>query len=356
MDKKRIGVLFGGKSSEHEVSRVSAKSIIDNIPRDKYDVVMVGITKKGEWRYYDGSTEKLPTGEWETDPSVCTAIISPDPTQRGLIVFRDGRVETVTLDAVFPALHGRNGEDGSVQGLLQLAGLPCVGCDIASSAICMDKALTNTICEQYGIRQAKWMQINNYEYSVNGDELCEKAVQKLGFPIFVKPANAGSSVGISKAADLDGLKNAIDLAFKYDSKLVLEEGIDAREIECAVLGNEEPIASALGEIIPANDFYDYDAKYVSDSGLIIPAELPENIQTEIRETAIRAYRAWGCSGLARVDFFVRKSDGCVLLNEPNTIPGFTSISMYPKLFEASGIPYSELLDRLITLAMERTGA
>ena len=260
----------------------------------------------------------------------------------------------IKIDAVFPVLHGKNGEDGTMQGLLEISGLPYVGCDTASSAVCMDKAFTNAMLDFNGIPQAKWTAFNKYSYAANKAEILKDAAEKLGFPIFVKPANAGSSVGISKANSAEELERACEIAFEHDSKLVLEEGIVGKEVECAVLGNEKPIASIAGEIVPCNDFYDYDAKYLANSSeLHIPARLSEEKINEVRKAAVEAYMALGCSGFSRVDFFVRDCDGKILLNEINTIPGFTSISMYPKLFAASGIPYPELLDKLICYAMER---
>lgn len=354
MDKKRIAVLFGGASSEHEVSLLSASSVISNIPKDKYDVVTVGITKEGRWYYYAGDPEKLPDGQWEKDDSLIPAVISPDTACHGLLLLKESGAEELYLDAVFPVLHGKNGEDGTMQGLLQLAGIPFVGCDSVSSGICMDKVLTNTIADFAGIPQAKWLGVTTFTYAQNKDKILANAEEYLGFPVFVKPANAGSSVGVSKARNAQELDESILAAFVHDNKVVLEEAVDGVEVECAVLGNEEPIASVVGEIVPCNDFYDFDAKYLAGtSELHIPARLPQEKLEEVRREACRAYTALGCSGLARVDFFVRRSNGKVMLNEPNTIPGFTSISMYPKLFAASGIPYEELLDRLITLALQR---
>ena len=257
------------------------------------------------------------------------------------------------FDIAFPVLHGLYGEDGTIQGLLQLAGIPYVGCDCASSAVCMDKTLTNTVADCAGIPQAKWIGVSEYEYSLDEDKILDKAEEYLGYPVFVKPANAGSSVGISKAKNLAELEEACEKAFAHDTKVVLEEGIIGVEVECAVMGNSEPVASVVGEVVPCNEFYDYDAKYLAnESELHIPARLSDDMLKAVQEAAVRAYRALGCSGFTRVDFFVC-ADGSILLNEPNTIPGFTSISMYPKLFAASGVPYSELLDRLLQLATER---
>lgn len=351
--KKKVLVLFGGVSSEHEVSLNSAKSVIDNIPRDRYDVLPMGITSDGSFYLYSGDIADLPEDKWLADPSKLeSAVISCDRAHHGIIHTATGEVEHV--DAVFPVLHGMNGEDGTIQGLLTIAGIPFVGCNAEASAVCMDKAVTNALADFYGIPQAKWTAFDRHAYAADKALLLKTAADKLGFPIFVKPANTGSSVGVTKVCSFDELAPACEKAFEFDKKIVLEEGIDGVEIECAVLGNEEPIASVVGEIVPCNDFYDYDAKYFAgDSELHIPARLPEEKLEAVRAAAVNAFRSFGCSGLTRVDFFVRRSDGEILLNEPNTIPGFTEISMYPKLFAASGIPYPELLDKLINYAIER---
>ncbi len=352
--KQKVLVLFGGSSSEHDVSLSSASSVIKNIPEEKYDIVKMGITKDGRCYIYNGSPDMLPEGKWlEDKENLEPAVISCDRSHHGIIrLSNDAEIEKI--DVVFPVLHGKNGEDGTMQGLLEISGLPYVGCNTVASAICMDKAATNAMADFYGIPQAKWTSFEKYAYSANKAALLASAAEKLGFPIFVKPANAGSSVGISKAKNLEELEAACEKAFEHDKKLVLEEGVIGMEVEVAVLGNDEPVASVVGEVVPCNEFYDYDAKYLAnESELHIPARLPEEKLRAVQEAAINAYRSLGCSGFTRVDFFVRESDGKIMLNEPNTIPGFTSISMYPKLFAASGIPYSELLDRLLTLAMER---
>lgn len=348
-------ILFGGVSSEHDVSVVSAKSVIENVPTDKYNVIMVGISKDGRWFLYDGDVANLPEDKWLEDTAHLTkAVVSPDRNDHGLLVFEKDGVKTVRIDVAFPVLHGKNGEDGTIQGFLQVAGIPYVGCDMLASACCMDKVMTNTLADAAGIPQAKWLGFNSYDYGKNSEEYINKAADYLGFPIFVKPANAGSSVGVSKADSKEALAVAIEKAFREDSKLVLEEGIDGVEVECAVMGNDEPVASVCGEVVPCNDFYDYEAKYVNPaSELHIPARLSDEKHEEVRTAARNAYKALGCSGLTRVDFFVRKSDGLVMLNEPNTIPGFTSISMYPKMFAASGVPYAELIDKLFNLALEK---
>lgn len=352
--QKKVLVLFGGVSSEHDVSLNSACSVIKNIPADKYEIIPMGITKDGRCYIYNGSPDMLPEGKWlEDKENLEPAVISTDRAHHGIIRLTNG-AEIEKIDVVFPVLHGKNGEDGTMQGLLEIAGLPYVGCGTAASAACMDKAVTNAMADFYGIPQAKWVAFDKHAYSGDKTALLANAAEKLGFPIFVKPANAGSSVGISKAKNLEELEAACEKAFEHDKKLVLEEGVIGMEVEVAVMGNEEPVASVVGEVVPCNEFYDYDAKYLAnESELHIPARLPEEKLAEVQKAAVNAYRALGCEGFTRVDFFVRTSDGEIMLNEPNTIPGFTSISMYPKLFAASGVPYSELLDRLIKLAMER---
>ena len=348
---KKVLVLFGGVSSEHDVSLNSACSVINNIPSNKYEVVKMGITKQGESFVYNGPADMLPGGKWlEDKENIEPAVISMSRDHHGIIrLSQGGKIEKI--DVVFPVLHGKNGEDGTMQGLLEIAGIPYVGCNTVASAICMDKAYTNAMADYHGIPQAKWVAFEKFSYNKS---MLPAAAEKLGFPIFVKPANAGSSVGVGKARTLEELEVACTNAFEHDVKIVLEEGIDGVEVEVAVMGNENPVASVVGEVVPCNDFYDYEAKYLAnESELHIPARLPEDKLLAVQNAAVNAYRALGCSGFTRVDFFVRRSDGEIMLNEPNTIPGFTSISMYPKLFAASGIPYSELLDKLLELALER---
>lgn len=353
MKKPRVAVLFGGMSSEHAVSLVSATSVITNIPRDRFDVVMIGITRDGEWRLFEGDVKEIAGSGWESNPANRPAFIAPDSRVHGIVALSpDGRTETIRLDVVFPVLHGLYGEDGTVQGLLTLARIPFVGCGVAASAVCMDKAITKALCDAYEIPQAKWETVRVSELKDNGRAVVERLEAHLGYPMFVKPANAGSSVGISKATDRETLYKAIEAAAAHDRKLVFEEAVSGKEIECAVLGNEEPVVSCCGEIRPCNDFYDYNAKYLAGrTELVIPADLPRDVSERVRQIAVDAFRLLGCRGLTRMDFFVRE-DGTVLLNEPNTIPGFTSISMYPKLFEAGGTSYSELLETLLRLAME----
>lgn len=354
MARTKVAVLFGGASSEHEVSLVSAYSVLTNIPKDKYDVMCIGITKKGHWLYYPGEYEDIPTGEWEKNPDCATAVISPDSMTKGVIVLgKDDSAFVRKVDVVFPVLHGMNGEDGTVQGLCALAGLPCVGCDMTSSASCMDKTITHRILDSVGIRTAPFCALQR-DFLDDPEGGCDEVERKLGgYPMFVKPATAGSSVGVSRAADREALRNGIKIAFAHSEKVVVEKEIIGKEVECAVLGNgTDLIASIPGQITPAEEFYDYDAKYrLGTSVLDIPAKITPEQTEQLRETAKRAYHALGCSGFSRVDFFV--ADDGIILNEINTIPGFTPISMYPKLMDNMGISYPELLDRLITLAAER---
>ena len=302
---------------------------------------------------YNDNIELLPEDKWLNSKSLVPAYISPDSSVHGIVTAKG---EIIKLDCVFPVLHGKNGEDGTVQGLLQLAQIPYVGCDATSSGVCMDKAVANAVADAFGINQAKWCAFTQYDFNKNRQECIDTAVNKLGFPIFVKPANAGSSVGITKAHDIPELIEAMNVAFNEDKKAVLEEFIDGHEVECAVLGNEEPIAAEVGEIKAAAEFYDFDAKYNNPaSELCIPADIDLEKRNEVKAQAVKAYKALGCEGMSRVDFFVRNSDGAVLLNEINTIPGQTPISMYPKLFEAAGVPYKELIDRLIGCALSRGG-
>lgn len=353
MNKINLCILFGGASSEHDVSCISAKGILSNINKEKYNITMLGITKTGEWFLFDDDVDMLPNDQWLNSPSLKKAYISPD-TSIGGVVCEDGT--TIKLDVVFPVLHGKNGEDGTIQGLLQLAQIPFVGCDATSSGSCMDKAVTNAIADAFGIKQAKWCSFTKFEYDREPQKFIDMAVKKLGYPIFIKPANAGSSVGISKAHNEDELKEGMIIAFKEDKKVVLEEFIEGFEVECAVLGNDEPVAAEVGQIVAAAEFYDFDAKYNNpQSQLHIPALISEEKRNEVKEAALRSYKALGCEGLSRCDFFVTKDDERVLMNEINTIPGQTPISMYPKLFEAVGVPYTELIDKLISLAIERGG-
>lgn len=352
--KIRVAVLFGGVSSEHEVSLMSAVSVLNAIPKEKYEVTCIGITRDGRWLEYTGKTEEILSKQWESDPSLRQVVVSQDPSHKGILVLNQGSYTIKQIDIFFPVLHGKNGEDGTVQGLFQLAGLPFVGCDMLSSADCMDKEITHVILEANGIRMAKWLCIRSEEME-QFEQIAEKAEQALGYPMFVKPANAGSSVGVSKARNREQLRQACADALKQDKKALIEEYVDGLEVETAVLGNQNAKAAAqCGEITPLSEFYSYEAKYLDGTTeLHIPARIPEDTSRKLRETAERAFSFIGCEGLARVDFFVRREDGEIVLNEINTIPGFTSISMYPKLWEASGLPYPALVDRLIQLGLSR---
>ncbi|MDP4180146.1 MAG: D-alanine--D-alanine ligase [Bacillota bacterium] len=370
MNKKiRVAVIFGGQSSEHEVSRVSAESVIRNINKDKFDVVMVGITKDGNWLNYNGPVDKLGSGEWEKlalttrATAVENKLLGEDSSKNKLVegasarsIFKAAGMDNdgQKIDIVFPVLHGANGEDGTIQGLFELAGIPYVGAGVLASAVGMDKAFTKIIFEKEGIPQGKYLVFNRKNIKSSLDEVINKVESVLPYPCFVKPSNAGSSVGVGKAHDRRELIETLFEAAKHDRKVLVEEFINGREVECAVLGNDDPIASTVGEVIPCNEFYDYKAKYIdNNSKVIIPADLPESTIAEIREYAVRAFKSLDCAGLSRIDFFVLKETGKVYINEINTLPGFTSISMYPKLWEASGIPYSELIEKLLDLAVER---
>lgn len=351
---KNLLVIFGGCSSEYSVSLRSVASVLKNLDRAKYNIVTLGITKDGSWYLYDGDVESIENDCWLDSGKTVPAVLSPDKSDKSLIILNpDGTYKKLRIDVVFPVLHGKNGEDGTIQGIFELAGIPYVGCSPLAGAMCMDKAVTNTIADAAGIDGAKWTAFTESEYREGNVDLAF-VESKIGYPIFVKPANAGSSVGISKAHNRNELIRALDIAFENDSKAVLEETLTGRELECAVMGNSKPVASCIGEILPTAEFYDFDAKYIDNStGLAIPAPLPEQLSEKIRAAAVNAYKTMGCEGLSRVDFFLC-DDGRICLNEINTLPGFTSISMFPKLFGEVGIPYSELLNKLIEYAEERS--
>ena len=353
MAKLNVCVLFGGMSPEHDVSLRSAESVLNNMDTEKYNVFPVGIAKDGDWILY-GSTDysKLPTGQWLNCPENRRAAISPIRGQ-GLLIFEGDNVIREMIEIVFPVLHGENGEDGSVQGLLQLAGIPFVGPHVAASAVSMDKTLTKLVADNAGVKQAAWQLVRASEVRSHMEQIVTRLEGKFTYPMFVKPAGTGSSVGVSKASDRECLIRALTHAAQFDTKILVEEFIHGREVEVAVMGNESPVASVCGEIDSGADFYDYDAKYVTDTSVAyIPARIPEDVEEFVREEAVKIYSAIGCQGLSRVDFFVTYEDNRVVFNEINTLPGFTSISMYPKLFAASGIPYSQLIDNLLKLAQE----
>ena len=356
--KLRVALFFGGVSSEHDVSCVSASAWLRALGQepcaDKYEVFPVGITKDGRWLACRPTPEAMADGSWEQGD--CTpCVLSPDRKDHGIWLLKDGRAELVHIDICAPVMHGKNGEDGTIQGLLELAGIPYVGCGVLASAVCMDKAVANAMFDASGIPHTRWLSATRWEIESDPDGVCDGAIAKLGWPIFVKPANAGSSVGITKAHDRDELKAAIRLALANDRKVVFEAFVDGHEVECAVIGSDPAVSTRPGEILAGAEFYTYDDKYKNGvSQVVIPAKLPEEKLDEVKTYAAMAYTALGCEGLARCDFFVEKDTGRVLINEINTFPGFTPISMYPKLMEHEGIPVPALIDRLIALALERT--
>ena len=355
--KLRVGIIFGGRSGEHEVSYCSATSIINAIDKNKYTVIPIGITKQGKWISPQETARALQSGKIEGKSSV---VLLSDPSSKALIYIDSNQglnksPDLEKLDVIFPVLHGPYGEDGTVQGLLELANIPYVGAGVAASAISMDKDLMKIIFQQKGLPVLKWLTIKRKEWQVDRVETLSLVQKNFEYPLFVKPTNLGSSVGITKVHEKEELEKAIDLASSYDRKILIEQGLEeAREIECSVLGNDEPRASIVGEVRPAGEFYDYDSKYIDkETQLIVPADLPDEVSQEVQEIALRAFKAVDAAGMARVDFFVSKKENKIYLSEINTIPGFTSVSMYPRLWEASGIPYSELISRLIQLALER---
>jgi len=353
MKKISVCILFGGISPEHEVSLRSAESVLNNIDHNKYNVFPVGITRDGDWILFGGTDYSLlPSGQWTDHPGNRRATISPVRGQ-GLLSFEGDCVVREHIDVVFPVLHGENGEDGAMQGLLQMAGIPYVGPHVAASAVAMDKTLTKLVVDNAGVTQAAWKLVRSDEAEERMDRVLDALEAQFAYPMFVKPAGTGSSVGVSKAAGREALREALLTAGAYDKKILVEEFIHGREVEVAVMGNDSPVASICGEIDSGADFYDYDSKYVTDtSTAYIPARIPEDVAEQVREAAVKVYSVIGCQGLSRVDFFVTYEGNRVVFNEINTLPGFTSISMYPKLFAASGIPYSQLIDQLLELAME----
>ncbi len=350
----KVGVVFGGRSGEHEISLRSADSIIRALDPAKYECVPIAITKSGKWLTSSDATRLLPGAVIEA-ADTHVAILG-DPTETGLQHLDGSDAPERPLDVVFPVLHGTFGEDGTIQGLLEMAGIPYVGCGVLASSAGMDKVIMKQLFREAGLPIVGYTSLLRTQFEQDSESVLNRVVEAVGFPCFVKPANLGSSVGISKARDRKSLKEGIAVASRYDRKIIVEEGVDAREIEVSVLGNDSPEASLPGEIIPQTaEFYDYKAKYLDDNGarLEIPAQLPQATVNELQDLAVKAFKAIDGSGLARVDFFILKDSGKILVNEINTMPGFTSISMYPKLWEASGVSYSELVDRLIALAIER---
>jgi D-alanine-D-alanine ligase len=366
--KIRVGVIFGGQSGEHEVSLVSAQSVMRALDRDKYEVVPIGITPEGKW--LGGGN---PLGQLQAAASARGTLLAPgasgsqaqtavqpvEATSRQLTTLRSPyailQAGAAGVDVVFPVLHGPFGEDGTIQGLLEMAGIPYVGAGVLGSALGMDKDMQKTVFRARGLPVVNWLAFTRREWQARAESISDQVEIELGYPCFTKPVNLGSSVGITKAHDRAELIQGINLAAQFDRKLMVEQAaLDCREIECAVLGNDEPIASVPGEVRPRREFYDYAAKYVTDdTDLYIPAQLPAAVSDLVRQLAVKTFRAIDCAGMARVDFFVGRQTGEVIVNEINTIPGFTAISMYPKLWEASGLPYAELVQRLVSLAIQR---
>ena len=353
--KLRVGVIFGGRSGEHEVSLVSAASVMKALDREKYEVVPIGITPEGRW-ISSAHAHAMLTGKTglEREPEKW---LIPEPQRRGLVSLAQTENSREPLDVVIPLVHGTYGEDGTLQGLLELTDIPYVGAGVLASAVGMDKIVQKQIFRDAGLPIVRYTWFLSSACRRNPAATARAAETKLAYPIFVKPANTGSSVGIVKAHNRRELVDGLQTAAEFDRKVICEEGLrNVREIECAVLGNNEPEASLPAEVIPSNEFYDYEAKYVDGkTAAVIPAKLPGASKRRIRTLAVTAYKSIDCAGMARVDFFVTKGRGRIYLNEVNTIPGFTAISMYPKMWEASGLPYPQLLDRLIALAIERHG-
>lgn len=366
MEKRRVAVLFGGQSGEHEVSLASAQAVLKGLDRAKYAVLPVGIAKDGRWLAGPDALpallavadqSRLPPGSSATGASTDNVSELPQPVAPGTPRPSVARLLPADIDVVFPVLHGPMGEDGTVQGLLELAGIPYVGCGVAASAVGMDKALMKAAFAAVGLPILPWALLRRGEWQKDPAAACQRLEAQLRYPMFVKPANMGSSVGVSKAGDRAGLLAAVAEAACYDARIVVEQGIPAREIEISVLGNDEPAASVAGEVIPSGEWYDYEAKYLSGaSQIIIPAAIDEILARQVHALALQAFQAIAGAGLARIDFLLDKTSGELWLNEANTMPGFTPISMYAKMWAASGLEYPTLLDRLIDLAIERHAA
>lgn len=354
MSKVTVALLFGGQSSEHEISKISALTIAKNLSKEKYTILPIYITEKGEWKIYDGAIENIVnTTEWESYAT--SAIISPDARNRGIIRIVGDKFRILPVDVAIPVIHGKGGEDGTIQGLLELARIPYVGCGVLSSAVCMDKVYTKIVARSTGVKQAKYKVIEKYELAIDTKRkrIYDSIEKSLSYPVFIKPSNAGSSKGITKANNRDELISGIEIAKEHDTKIIIEENINGREVECAVLGNHDASVSVVGEILPATDFYDFDAKYNNqNSKTVIPANIDDKTSETIQKNALKIFKALDCRGLSRVDFFIENETNNVIFNEINTFPGFTSISMYPMLLDYMGIKLPRLLDSLIKLAIE----
>lgn len=349
----RLGIIFGGRSGEHEISLMSATSVIKAIDKEKFIPVLIGITKEGNWLFYDGPVDKIEDGSWQ---QIAEAALAADPGKYSLTVLGSGGKSLKDrIDFALPVLHGPYGEDGTIQGLFEMADIPYGGCGVLGSAAAMDKALAKEVFAKESLPICRHLNLFKEEVLENMDRVIDRVEKFLPYPIFVKPANMGSSVGISKAKNTEELKAAIKEAIKYDRRLVLEEGLDCREIETGVLGNYAHVAAAVGEILPSDEFYSYKAKYFDggQSKICIPADIPAEVAEELKSIAVEAYKLLDCAGFARVDFFLEKGTNKIYLNEINTIPGFTKFSMFPLLWAEVGIPYPELIERIIELGFER---
>ena len=355
MSRTRLGLIFGGRSVEHEVSLVSARAVLSHLDASLYEVVPIAVTREGEWLTAGDARTLLdaPAGGLLGARGAVKAALTADPSAGGLVSIGSA-ARPVPLDVIFPLIHGTGGEDGTLQGLLELAGLPYVGSGVLGSSLGMDKAAMKVVFQAAGLAVAGYLVVSRRRIDRDMAGIAREVGSRIGYPCFTKPSNGGSSVGVCKVKKPEALAQALVESAAYDRRVIIEEGVEGQEVECAVLGNDDPTASVVGEIVPCHEFYDYSAKYLDDrSELIIPARLSPSQAAEVRSMSLAAFTALDCAGLARVDFFVRRRDGAVLINEVNTIPGFTPISMYPRLWQASGIEFGELVQRLIELAVER---
>ncbi|MEG0615726.1 MAG: D-alanine--D-alanine ligase family protein [Oscillospiraceae bacterium] len=352
MAKIKVAVIFGGISSEHDVSLRSATNVIENIPKDKYEVICVGITEKGRWLYFPDDISRIKTGEWEKSPDCTPAVLSPDTLHSGLIKLEGDEFSTQKIDVIFPVLHGNCGEDGTIQALIEMSGIPYVGSNHTAAACCMDKDIAATMFSAAGIPVAEWYTFTQSDLA-QLDERCADLAAQIGFPMIVKPAVGGSSIGINKVNDETELSDAIKFAFAHGKKVVVQDFIKGRELECGIFGNETPVASQVGEITFSNDIYGYEEKNIFGSAeKIVPADIDDNLAEEIRKMAVGAFKTMGCSGLGKAKFFLKK-DGGIILSGIDPMPKFTPLGMYEKMMTAFGIPMPKLLDKLICLAFDK---
>ncbi len=352
MSKTRVAVVFGGRSGEHEVSIVSAKNIIDALDRNKFEVLPIGITKDGKWLTGENAIKQFQNNDYSGLQEV--TLNSKSGSKELLNLKEDGTYEQIEVDIFFPALHGPYGEDGTIQGLFEMANVPYTGCGVLSSSVCMDKLTAKALFEQAGIPVIPYIGFNKSAWEDSSEEVIEKILKELELPVFIKPSNMGSSVGISKVKKLDELKKAIEFALEFDHRILVEKALEIRELECAILGNDKPKAARVGEVLVGGEFYDYNDKYVNGvSKTQVPADIKPQMEKEVQTICIKAFKLVDGAGLSRIDCFVDKHTKEVYLNEINTLPGFTSISMYPKMWESSGIPYSELVEKIIELGFEK---